>query len=247
MSPLLAFLAILPAIIIITWVYFKDSYEKEPSHLLVFCFLWGCISTIPAIFGQMYFKHLENPDSLASTAIFSFFVIAFTEEISKFFFLRFYAYPKDEFNEPMDGIVYAVMIGMGFATLENILYVFSGENGLMTAIGRGLTAVPAHGAFAVLMGAYVGLAKFVPEKRNYYMFHGLALAVFFHGLYDFFLLQKSYEGLGVLSILTLTFGISLSRRLIKAKQALSPFKNQNIEPIQVQDIDNQGEKDDNLI
>jgi RsiW-degrading membrane proteinase PrsW (M82 family) len=139
------------------------------------------------------------------------------------------------------------MIGMGFATLENIFYVFSGDNGLVTAIGRGLTAVPAHGAFAVLMGAYVGLAKFVPEKRNYYMFHGIAMAVFFHGLYDFFLLQKSFEGLGVLSLLTLTIGISLSRRLIKAKQDLSPFKNQNVEPEQAQNVENHEEKDDNLI
>ena len=222
-------IAVVPGLAISYWIYHQDKYEKEPYFILLACFFWGFISTIPAVLGQMYFRDTEDPHSLLTTFLFSFFVIALTEELSKFFFLRLYAYPKDAFNEPMDGIVYAVMVGMGFATLENILYTFGENGGIATAIGRAFTAVPAHGAFAVMMGAYVGLAKFIPEKRDQYMLTSIALPVFFHGLYDFFLLQKSYEGMAILSIISLSFAITLSRKLIHINQEISPFKNnQNI-------------------
>jgi protease PrsW len=256
MDILLLTAAMIPGLAISFWIYRKDKYEKEPRHLLLACFIWGCVSTIPAIIGQMKFKHLENENSLVQTFIFSFFIIALTEELSKFFFLRFYAYPKDAFNEPLDGIVYAVMVGMGFATLENVLYTFnSGSAGWGTAFSRALTAVPAHGVFAVVMGSYVGLAKFVPEKRNVYMLQGILLAIFFHGFYDFFLLQKIYKGLMVLSLIALAVGISLSRKLVQVGQEMSPFINGVPEPEIVQsenidntqDVDNQSLDEENLI
>lgn len=217
-------LAVVPGLAISYWIYHQDKYEKESYMMLLSCFAWGCFSTIPAILGQLYFKDTEDVHSLVTTFLFSFFVIALTEELSKFFFLRLYAYPKEAFNEPMDGIVYCMMVGMGFATVENILYTFSEDGGVGTAVGRAFTAIPAHGAFAVMMGAYVGLAKFVPEKRDAYMLTGVALPVFFHGLYDFFLLQKSYEGLAILSIIALSIAVILSRRLIVFNQDISPFK-----------------------
>ena len=86
------------------------------------------------------------------------------------------------------------------------------------------TAVPAHAAFAILMGSYMGLAKFIPERRNVYMLTGLVLAIFFHGLYDFFLLQQVYQGLGALAIGALVWGIAASRQLIRFGQEMSPFK-----------------------
>ena len=246
-------IAVVPGLAISYWIYHQDRYEKEPYLILFACFIWGGISTIPAVLGQLYFRDTEDPHSLLTTFLFSFFVIAFTEELSKFLFLRLYAYPKDAFNEPMDGIVYAVMVGMGFATLENILYTFGENGGIATAIGRAFTAVPAHGAFAVMMGAYVGLAKFVPEKRDQYMLTSIALPVFFHGLYDFFLLQKSYEGMAILSIIALSFAITLSRKLIHMNQEISPFKNnQNIVELEdnedhiTQSTDNEDIKNDDL-
>jgi protease PrsW len=122
---------------------------------------------------------------------------------------------------------------LGFATLENVLYVLNaGENGFSTALGRAFTAVPAHAAFGVLMGAYVGLAKFVPEKRMIYSFIGVGLAIFFHGAYDFFLMQQVYEGMGALAIFTLVWGIIMSRKLIRMGQEASPFKNpENTPPV----------------
>jgi protease PrsW len=227
-SILLVAMAILPGILICVWIYWQDKFEKESLPSLLICFAWGAVSTVPAIIAQSYFKGWEDPENMLNMAIYSFLIVALTEELSKFLFLRLYAYPKDEFNEPMDGIVYAVMVGMGFATLENIFYVLSEDSGgVRVAIGRAVTAVPAHAAFAVIMGAYIGLAKFIPEQRNSYMFTGIGLAVFFHGLYDFFLLQKSYEFLTILSIIVLVVVINIARRLIKIEQALSPFNPDN--------------------
>jgi RsiW-degrading membrane proteinase PrsW (M82 family) len=227
-------MSILPGLAICWWIYHQDRYEKEPPSLLIRAFICGCLSTLPAILLQTQMQALENPDSLWDTAVFAFIVVGLTEELSKFLLLRFFIYPKDDFNEPMDGIVYMVMVGMGFATLENLLYVLGTEGnggGFTTAVGRAFTAVPAHAAFAVIMGSYIGLAKFKPEKRDAYMLVGIFLAVFFHGLYDFFLLQQVYQGLAALAIGSLFWSISASRKLISMGQELSPFKNR-FEPAQ---------------
>jgi protease PrsW len=218
--------ATLPSMAIAYWIYRQDHHESEPSRMLLWAFVCGCASTIPAIFLQSFFKHLENHDSLFNTAIFAFGVVGLSEELGKYYLLRRFVYPQKDFNEPIDGIVYGVMVGLGFATLENVMYVLNaGENGFTTALARAFTAVPAHAAFGVLMGAYVGLAKFIPEKSTIYMIIGVGLAVFFHGAYDFFLMQQVYEGMAVLAIFVLIWGIVMSRRLIRAGQEISPFKN----------------------
>jgi protease PrsW len=222
-------LAITPPLLIALLIYWKDHFEREQILPLALSFFWGCMSTIPAILGESSFQGLENPQNLWNVAIVAFVVVAMSEELSKFLFLRFYAYPRDFFNEPLDGIVYSVMVSMGFATVENIMYVLNTENAIGIAAGRALTAVPAHAAFGVLMGAFVGLAKFRPEKRGRYMFFGVFLAVFFHGLYDFFLLQKAYENMAILAIGALVLAILIARKLIHFGQDISPFnpKNEN--------------------
>ena len=112
-------------------------------------------------------------------------MVALTEELGKFIILRFYAYPKKSFDEPLDGIVYGVMIGMGFATLENILYVQ--KFGIQTGFLRMFLSVPAHAGFGVLMGYHAGKAKFDKLNKNRLLLLGLLWAVLFHGIYDFFL------------------------------------------------------------
>ena len=220
----LLLLSLLPGLLIGIWVYYQDKYEKEPVGLMLRAFFYGCISTIPAMAFQIIFKNFENPFSLIETAFFTFGVVAFSEETSKYYFLRRYIYPNPEFDEPVDGVIYGTMIGMGFATTENILYVLGEYGGYSTAIGRAFTAVPAHAVFAICMGAYMGLAKFNPVLRRFLMLKGWLLAVFFHGLYDFFLIQKAHEELMILSVLTLAWGWVLARRIIRISQELSPFK-----------------------
>lgn len=216
-------LAIAPSLAIIIYIYQKDKYEKEPIGLLAMCFLLGIISTIPTIIiGKTASFLYPNTGSVFSNFIHAFWIVALVEESCKFVFLRYYIFPKKDFNEPYDGILYSVMISLGFATLENILYVMNG--GYEVAISRMFTAVPAHASFAVLMGYYAGKAKFKHEKSGKLLFKGLMAATLFHGLYDFFLFVHNIPNLFIGAFVSLIVVIYLSNKAIKAHVEGSPFK-----------------------
>ncbi len=209
---LLLAVAIAPGLAICLLIYSWDKYEKEPiSHLLV-SFLLGIAATIPALLIQS-FTHDVRDDSMHHSvwdyAWYAFAVVGLSEEGSKYLMLRLYAYPKKAFSEPFDGIVYGVMVGMGFATVENIEYVR--QFGLETGVVRFFLSVPAHAAFAVLMGYYVGLAKFNKGGASLLMWKGLLIAVLFHGSFDFFLfLQQSQVAKQYVSAGLLSFGAFIS-------------------------------------
>ena len=164
-------LAIAPGIAICLFIYYKDKYNKEPIAMLVLAFVLGMLSIIPAVVIQLSWpvnvQMLGNKNYLA-LAFFTFVIVALSEEGSKFLMLRLFLFSRKSFDDPFDGIVYAVMIGMGFATVENIGYVY--EHGMATGILRMFLSVPAHGTFAVLMGYHIGLAKFDPAKRRKHLF-----------------------------------------------------------------------------
>jgi protease PrsW len=224
MKLLVLIVAILPGLAIAYWIIRQDKYEKEPWRLTIGSFVCGMLSTAPAVAIQLMLRPDGDPDApetLLQSLVFCIFVVSLTEELSKFTFLRLYAYTSEEFNEPMDGIVYSVLISMGFATLENVFYSLQG---LPVALARAVTAVPAHAAFGVVMGAFVGMGKFLPNRKGQMITVGIVLAVLFHGLYDFFLLQKAYEWLAILAIATLILGLVFSRYLITEWQSISPFK-----------------------
>lgn len=218
--------AIAPVFVIIIYIYFKDKHEKEPKAFLFKNFLLGAIVSIvvtTAIYYLIDQVHtLSNPRSIIQQFIKAFFVVGLTEEFSKYIMVRYYAQPNKEFNEPYDGIVYAVMVSMGFAATENIVYVFNG--GMGTAILRAFTAVPAHATFAILMGYYMGKAKFSKSKRIQYNLTGLFLAALFHGAYDFFLFIDFVPGIWVGAFISLGIGIILARKAIKRHIDKSHFK-----------------------
>ena len=185
MTTTLLILTIGPALAVCGYIIHKDRFEKEPLGLMAMAFLFGVFSVFPAgISNEMGGQILEMDGSLINTALFAFLVVGLGEEFFKFFFLRYILYNRKAFNEPLDGIVYAVMIGMGFATFENILYV--SEGGFGVAIARMLTAIPAHAIFAVVMGYYVGLSKFDLTHKDEFLRKGLVYPVLLHGAYDFF-------------------------------------------------------------
>jgi RsiW-degrading membrane proteinase PrsW (M82 family) len=221
----LLFLAIVPVFIIILYIYYKDKYEKEPKRLLFYNFLLGAIVSI-IITSILYYIFdivlpLPNNTSVFQQFIKAFFIVGLTEEFSKYIIVRYYAQTKKEFNEPFDGIVYAVMVSMGFAATENIFYVL--EGGYQTALLRAFTAVPAHATFAILMGYFMGKAKFSNNKIVLNL-TGLLLAVIFHGAYDFFLFIDFIPGIWVGAFVSLFIGLFLSRKAIKRHQNSSQFK-----------------------
>lgn len=217
MSPyMLIGLALAPVLAVIVFVWFKDRYDKEPVKLLLLGFVLGALSIIPAIILELIGNSFFPRMTLMNIFFYAFFVVALSEEGVKYFILRTLFYHKSAFNEPFDGIVYAVMISMGFAATENIMYVLN--HGLTTAVMRMFTAVPAHAGFAVMMGFFVGLAKFSKRFKFYYKFLGLFVAMLFHGLYDFFLLQNDFGSLKYLAFVVLLICIILSIRALNKKR-----------------------------
>lgn len=216
-------LALAPGIAIAVFIYLKDKHEREPFRLLALSFFYGVLSTIVTLLISLPAQYLLilREDDAAHQFVNAFFKVAFIEEFSKFLFIRFILFPNKHFNEPFDGIVYAVMVGMGFATLENILYVF--EYGYTTGILRMFTAVPAHATFAILMGYFLGKAKFSLTKKMYYSFIGLFVATLFHGAYDYFWFISYIPGVWVGAIISLVVAFFLSRKAIQLHQQSSPF------------------------
>ncbi len=222
MKILIILLAIVPGLLISYLIYRQDRKDKEPNVVLVICFLLGVLSTFPAIWIESKANEYGLEDSMTFwTLLFvAFVVVALLEELVKFLCLLFYAFPKKAFGEPLDGIVYAVMIAMGFATFENIIYAH--RYGLETTLFRAFTAVPAHAVFAVFTGYFAGLAKFDPKRRKGWLLQGLGLAVLAHGLYDFFILQEYAEWIMSFATLILFAGIFLAIRMIKAHKNYTP-------------------------
>ena len=221
----LLLLAVAPVFAILLYIYVQDKYEKEPRGLLIRSFLLGAIVSIMIVFVLYlftgHFIPITDKFSIWQQFIQAFIVVALSEEFSKYVIVKYYAQSKKAFNEPYDGIIYAVMVSMGFACTENIMYVLDG--GYQTALVRAFTAVPAHATFGILMGFFMGKAKF---SKNRFILNliGLVLAVVFHGAYDFFLFINFIPGISIGAFISLAVGIVLSKKAIKLHQENSNFK-----------------------
>jgi len=224
MDFLLLLIAVCPGLLFCWFIYRMDKYEKESPLHLYLCFSLGMLITFPVLKLEEWTHHtgFDDTQNLWITLFSSFVIVALSEELVKFLALVLYPFRQVFFNEPIDGIIYAVVIAMGFATLENILYAY--RFGVETVILRAFTAVPAHAAFAVMMGYFAGKAKFQPLKRRRFLLIALLLPVLVHGVYDFFILQEAYDWLILLAVPTLAFSIHLAWRMIRQQQENSPFK-----------------------
>jgi RsiW-degrading membrane proteinase PrsW (M82 family) len=222
---LLALLAIAtaPGVAIGVYIYLKDKHEREPIGLLITAFLFGAISVLVTLVISMGVDSVIsiNEKDLTEQAVHAFLIVALVEEFSKFLFVRGILYRNSNFNEPFDGIVYSVMVGMGFATLENIMLVSQGGFGV--GLLRMFTAVPAHAGFAILMGYFLGKAKF-EHRKGYYALYALGVATLFHGAYDYCLFVSYLPGIFFGALAMLIVAIILSRRAIQIHQLASPFK-----------------------
>lgn len=179
-----------PVVIILFYIYFRDKYEKEPVRLLLLSLLAGAIIVIPILFAERFVSSLnpfrDNPYSSANAAYQAFFVAALVEEAFKFFALYLLFWNNKNNNEKFDGIVYAVFISLGFAAVENIMYV--SEGGINVALTRAITAVPAHALFGIRMGYFYGIARMYPELKKSFLPMAFFYPFLLHGFYDFILM-----------------------------------------------------------
>jgi RsiW-degrading membrane proteinase PrsW (M82 family) len=202
----------------------RDKYEREPRRLLIKAFLLGGGLVIPVLFVELTLNVFDMADANLIAAGYTAFVVAgLVEESFKYLIFFLFVWKDREFNEMYDGIVYAVFISMGFATVENLAYVLS--SGFNTALLRSLTAVPAHALFAVVMGYYLGIAKFVkPEYKQRYIWLGFIIPVILHGIYDFILFTQKFYIL----LFFIPYMLYLWKRGLKHVDELvefSPFRN----------------------
>jgi len=182
--------ALAPVVIILFYVYFRDKYEKEPIGLLLVSLLVGGIIVIPVVFVERLISS-QNPftegvNPIGNAAYTAFLVAALVEEGFKFLALYLLIWRNKNFNEKFDGIVYAVFISLGFAGVENIMYVAGG--GMDVAFTRAITAVPAHALFGIRMGYYFGIAHMYEELRSSHLKLAFIYPLVLHGIYDFILM-----------------------------------------------------------
>jgi RsiW-degrading membrane proteinase PrsW (M82 family) len=142
-------------------------------------------------------------------------VAAFSEELFKYLALYVVIWKSPEFNEKFDGIVYATYVSLGFAAVENLLYVMDG--GMSTGLLRAITAVPAHAIFGITMGYYFGLARFYEKQARQLKIKALAFPILLHGIYDFILFTE----IGWLLIVFVAFVVYLYLSGLKRMKELS--------------------------
>lgn len=212
-------IAIIPSIILGLFIYEKDILEKEPLHLLIKLFLFGVVITIPASFIENIVEYLLNDITNINlkTFLVSFIEIALVEEGFKFLITYESTWNNRNFNHIYDGIVYSVFTSLGFATLENILYVYAYGNSV--GILRALVSVPGHVFFGVAMGYYLGFSKFYEknnfkEKEKKYKSLSFFVPIVLHGTFDFLLLTNN-ELMIIIFIIFVLFLYVVSYKKVK--------------------------------
>lgn len=234
------FIAFLPGLFWL-WFYYKKDLHPEPVKAILKVFFWGMLATIPAIFIELFFEMIINSPMLdqldllvngASGAvknavefvstnkyylISAFLIVAPVEEFFKFLVVRLTIFKKDVFNESIDGIIYAIAAGLGFATFENILAAIG--LGSEIILLRAVTATLLHAVSAGLMGYFIGKARFNPKKQKILFAQGLIIAILIHGLYNFIITLNSDLSIPFIIVLLAIVYVILALEIRKTRIA----------------------------
>lgn len=193
MNYLIIIISLLPIFLLALYFYKKDTI-KEPKKLLKKLFYSGFLSALLVILFSIInliffpsFNNVENT-SIGKIFIYTFIFVSLIEESCKLFIIYKFSYNDENFDQFFDIILYSVLVGLGFACFENILYISTSTIALQTALLRGITAVPAHACFQTFMGYYLSLNKFKnTNKTKKYFILSLVIPIILHGIYDFLL------------------------------------------------------------
>jgi len=207
-----------PGIIWVWYFYREDRWEPEPKKLIAKVFLYGIIIALPVLFLEIPFLFSELLLAVVAAPI--------IEELFKFVAVRYSVYKNKEFNEPIDGIIYACSAALGFASIENTFYLFSFFNaGIITLtalfIVRALLSVPAHALFSSMWGYALGIAKYRVKSKRLIILGGLITAIVLHSLYNFLLSSLLIGAVGML--IFISFLWLLVHNKIKGLLNKSPY------------------------
>ena len=225
-------LAVIPGIVLFVVIWRSDRVEKEPAGLLLKLFLFGALTIVSAIVvgkaGEAAFSFL-NPASMLYIFIDNFLLTALVEELGKYVVVKKVTWKHPAFDHTFDAVVYAVTVSLGFATLENIIYLIGADVGL--GIVRGLMSVPGHAIYGVFMGCYYGLAKAAEVRGDNKLCKSnlrkaLIIPTLLHGFYDFCIGSSGYSiflvFLLVFEIVLTVVGIKKIRKLSREDVAILP-------------------------
>ena len=215
----LLFATIFPSLLIVSIFVSSDKF-KEPTKEIIKVFLYGILITIPAYFLNTYLSEIWYSTNASEGIISSFLTAAPVEESLKLAVLYFFVYKMKDFNEPIDGIVYGVTVSLGFATLENIYYVYLladyyETTSMAMAIGRSFSAVPAHAVFGVFMGYFFMKYSFIKKKDN--LLFAFVVPFVLHGCYNLFLSSNYYISL-LLILISWIVALRMFSRLKKTQR-----------------------------
>lgn len=215
--------AFAPGLALLSFIYLKDKYELEPFKIILKMFILGSIIVFPA-----YVLERTLQEGISQLTWYSnLFNIAVIEEFLKWFVLYFFIYKHIEFDEPYDGVVYSVSVAIGFATIENLGFLIFQSNEPTIILLRALLPVSSHAVFAIIMGYFMGRAKFSKVKEKQFLVISLFIPIVSHNIYNFILSQRFTKW----TYLMLPFLITLwvyGLRKIKIANTLSPFKNKEV-------------------
>ena len=222
-------IAVIPALIMMIFIYFQDNHEKEPLSLLLKIFGLGVLSAIPSIIFEAIAEKLINVTFGGTFLIYhmvtAFFGVAVIEEGFKFLAAYMVTWRNKHFNYKFDGVIYCLFGSMGFAAIENVLYLFRAEAEAVVGRGiqRGLLAIPAHAMCAIFMGYFYGNAKYAKSygdrpgvKKNLFM--GFIIACSLHGFYDFCLMTQRWLFFMIFCVFVVAADVLTIIQVIKAKK-----------------------------
>lgn len=184
------YIALGPGIAIAVYIYYSEKWESKPRIMVIKAFLFGGLACFPTAYVETVFEQVFGLEGIFNgnssgtwlqKVFYAFAGVALVEELCKFLFLKGFLYDDQEFSKPFDGIIFGGILGCGFATVENLFYVY--RMGQETGMMRLFTAVPTHAFLGIILGYFMGRAKFSfePEKE---IWKGLVLVIVLHGTYN---------------------------------------------------------------
>lgn len=218
--------AFIPGFLWLWYFYRKDEYEPEPIRMVAFIFFLGMLTVIPAGILEVYIQPYLTTFADEGTTLYhfldTFFIVGPVEEFLKFYVVFKFAYQHHEFDEPLDGIIYGSAAALGFASLENLVYMLT--HGWAVIILRGVLSTLGHVLFASFWGFALGLARFeTPDRRAFIILMGLLAAIGTHALYDFVLF--AFPGLAIFLIIPLMVAMwKMAHKQIDHALARSPHQ-----------------------
>ena len=222
---LVSVVAFLPGVLWLMLICRSDRYDPEPTKLIVRTFLTGVILGIAFGLGYRGIPFIRNA---ILTAV---LVAPIIEEGAKFLLVRWTVYESVEFDEPLDGVVYACSAALGFAAVENVAYVLDAwysilpGAGILVLLGRAVLSVPGHALFSSIWGAALGHYRFGGKRKGKgrLLVGGLLLAMAAHAGFNLLAHYEPLGGLGLLILLGLMWRFLYISSIGRALRA-SPFR-----------------------